>query len=87
MATKLQNTKNIRFVLYIAGVVIAVMSRVSTIIEYNLAMTIACLLLVVAFLMEAVIAYQEGRKVQTAIYVIISAIILFLLGYLWMILM
>jgi len=80
----MNNTQRLRFSLYILAIVIVILSRITTVVDYNIAMSIASLILAITLCVDAYVFAQERKKIKTGLCLFFSLLILLALIYLWM---
>lgn len=76
MDRKFDESRRIRFATYCLGILIAIVSRFTNLIEYNVAMTVVCFVIVIAFCMEIIVALQQKKKRKALTYAIFAFLLL-----------
>ncbi|MDF9824262.1 hypothetical protein M2475_000732 [Breznakia sp. PF5-3] len=84
MDRNMDNKQKIRLGMYVTGIAIVILSRITTLIEYNIAMTIASFLLSLTLFIDAYNYYQKNRKIRMAFCLFFALLLIVLLIYLWM---
>ena len=80
----MNNIQKLRLGLYISGILIVILSRITIFVDYNVAMSIASLILSLTLYIDAYVFWQNKKKYRSGLCVFFSVIVLLLLIYLWM---
>lgn len=67
------------YLLYVIGVALVVISRVTTWIEYNLAMSIATAILAITFIIDVVYALHQKNMKKAIVYSLLTLLLIALL--------
>lgn len=79
----MNNIQRLRLGLYTTGILIVILSRVTTFIEYNVAMSIASFILSVTLCIDAYVFLENKKKFRAGLCIFFSVLVLLLLIYLW----